>query len=303
MSDKVGRFESHAQFLRKCLENKIVAKGLQVYVEPSIGNRDDEFLNKWHSRLEEFGRLLTTDVIEFSEKTIGVTKEETKNTAIALKSQTDANQHKTLKATISDNQTIRNNDLKHRKDKKFYALKYKREPREPQAGTIQLQTKPFQANAAGNVSNNCMRYSDAVRTKKGDSNLSPRPSRTDISHKHLHERISIPRKPFRTRIHSPTTEQTTVIDRHNKIGSLQRQINELRRESNTMSSRPVEHDSAYDNSSTSKNEYSAQSTRKGLSAEINEMKTLFGTVMQTLQDFDKKLTVQSSTNTIHLERL
>ena len=96
--DKVGRFESHAQVLRKCLEHKIVPKGLQVYVEPSIGNRDDEFLNKWHSRLEEFGRLLTTDVIEFSEKTIRVTKEEIKNTEIALKSQTDANQYKTLKS-------------------------------------------------------------------------------------------------------------------------------------------------------------------------------------------------------------
>ena len=70
LHDKVGRYESHAAFLKKCLDNDITPNGLRVYVEPSIGNRDDEFLQTWHEHLKEFSKTLTKSVIEYSEKPV-----------------------------------------------------------------------------------------------------------------------------------------------------------------------------------------------------------------------------------------
>ena len=54
LNDKKCRYLSHEAFLKKCLDHNLVPNGLRVYVEPSIGNRNDQFLNKWHSRLDEF---------------------------------------------------------------------------------------------------------------------------------------------------------------------------------------------------------------------------------------------------------
>ena len=48
-NDKKCRYLSHKSFLTKCLANNLTPNGLRVYVEPSIGNRNDEFLDKWHS--------------------------------------------------------------------------------------------------------------------------------------------------------------------------------------------------------------------------------------------------------------
>ena len=44
--DKKARFESHENYLSKCLINNLIPNGLRVFVEPSIGNRDDAFLKK-----------------------------------------------------------------------------------------------------------------------------------------------------------------------------------------------------------------------------------------------------------------
>ena len=72
LNDKKCRYVSHESFLKKCLDNNLIPNGLKVYVEPSIGNRCDEFLEKWHNRMEEFSKVLTTDVIEFCEKEINL---------------------------------------------------------------------------------------------------------------------------------------------------------------------------------------------------------------------------------------
>ena len=51
LNDKKCRYVSHETFLKKCLDNNLVPNGLKVYVEPSIGNRNDEFLTKWHATI------------------------------------------------------------------------------------------------------------------------------------------------------------------------------------------------------------------------------------------------------------
>ena len=69
-NDKKCRYLSHKSFLTKCLANNLTPNGLRVYVEPSIGNRNDEFLDKWHSRLDKFSQTLTNDVIGFCDAEI-----------------------------------------------------------------------------------------------------------------------------------------------------------------------------------------------------------------------------------------
>ena len=93
-------------------------------------------------------------------------------------------------------------------------------------------------------------------------------------------------------INESVTDKAVYTNHKEKNHYTQTQINNLSCESNTISNKPVEHQNPHNNSPTSKNEYLAQNTRQGSSAEISEMKTFIGTVMQTLQDFHKKLTVQ-----------
>ena len=57
---------------KKCLNNNIVPNGLKVFVEPSIGNRDEGFLTLWHSRLDKFSK--TSDVVKYWETKIEKTK-------------------------------------------------------------------------------------------------------------------------------------------------------------------------------------------------------------------------------------
>ena len=65
LNDKKCRFVSHENYLKKCLDNNLVPNGLRVFVEPSIGNRNDDFLAKWHAKLEDFSKTLTNMVVDF----------------------------------------------------------------------------------------------------------------------------------------------------------------------------------------------------------------------------------------------
>ena len=126
LNDKKGRFESHENYLSKCLTNNLVPNGLKVYIEPSIGNRDEAFLNKWYNRLEEFSRILTKDVVEFCEHEITKTKQEIDSTSEQLKHLLNDNEYNKINEAIGTNQSIREKELQQRKNKKFYGVKYKR---------------------------------------------------------------------------------------------------------------------------------------------------------------------------------
>ena len=130
LNDKCGRYESHVSFLKKCLENGVTPNGLRVYVEPSIGNRDDEFLKMWHEHLNDFSRTLTNSVIEYSEKTIINTKNEIKNTTEQLKALVSTPAYNDIQNTLKRNNNVRNNELISRKNRKFYRLKYGERDRE-----------------------------------------------------------------------------------------------------------------------------------------------------------------------------
>ena len=74
LHDKNERYKSHKDFLVKCLEGNVIPKGLRLDLEPSIGNHDEEFLNKLYGKLEEFSKSFMNDVISFCDKTLTETE-------------------------------------------------------------------------------------------------------------------------------------------------------------------------------------------------------------------------------------
>ena len=124
LKDKHGRYVSHVTFIKKCLEQDVIPNGLSVWVEPSIGNRDEAFLNKWHERMKEFSKVLANDVLEWSEATLSTTKGVIDDTTKDLKSLVTTKVYNDIQSTLEANDRIRNNALTARKNKKFYQLKF-----------------------------------------------------------------------------------------------------------------------------------------------------------------------------------
>ena len=124
LRDKQGRYVSHLNFIKKCLEQDVIPNGLSVWVEPSIGNRDEVFLNKWHERMKEFSKVLANDVLEWSETTLTKTKGEIDDTTKDLKALVTTKVYNDIQSTLETNDSIRNNALTARKNKKFYQLKF-----------------------------------------------------------------------------------------------------------------------------------------------------------------------------------
>ena len=127
--DKQDRFESHQQFLKRCLEAQVIPNGLLIELEPSIGNHDEEFLAKWNEKLIRFSRELTEDVIEFCGKTVKDTTAKIAPAKEDLKSSTNETQLKEITASLEKNRKDRTYHLKRNKDKKFYRLKFNVKPR------------------------------------------------------------------------------------------------------------------------------------------------------------------------------
>ena len=78
-----------------------------MFVEPSIGNRNDEFLALWHSRLDEFSKTLTADVIKFCETEIENTKTEINEVSKKLSDLVPEPEYRDINNTISNNERMR----------------------------------------------------------------------------------------------------------------------------------------------------------------------------------------------------
>ena len=56
LKEKQARFVSHKEFFTRCVAEELVPKGLEVTLEPTIGNHDQEFLDKWYSKQNQFSQ-------------------------------------------------------------------------------------------------------------------------------------------------------------------------------------------------------------------------------------------------------
>lgn len=158
LHDKKERYSSHRQFLQKCLDNDIIPNGLRLDLEPTIGNHDEEFLHNWYSKLEEYSKNFMRDVLAFCEKTNDETNASIGAINTELQTAIEKEQYDNVQATVIQNNTIRGNELKRRKNKKFYALKYKKES--PRQNPNNWRGNDQQQNNNGWRENNSRDYED-----------------------------------------------------------------------------------------------------------------------------------------------
>ena len=66
---KLARCKSHKDFLSCCIQEKLVPKGLEISLEPTIGNYDQEFFDTWHSNLKDFTLILMKQIVTYCKNT------------------------------------------------------------------------------------------------------------------------------------------------------------------------------------------------------------------------------------------
>ena len=89
LKDKVTRYESHKDFLARCIAEKPIPKGLKLEIEPTIGNFDQELVDECYSKLKVFSLILIKGITTYCEKTIESTNESMKNTETTLRKLTE----------------------------------------------------------------------------------------------------------------------------------------------------------------------------------------------------------------------
>ena len=124
LKDKQVRFESHKEFLSRCITDGLVPKGLELMLEPTIGNHDEHFLDNWYSKLKQFSLSLMKEIVQFCDKTIDATTTEISTTETSLKSNTNQEQFKAIQSEIKNNKAAARKILQQRKFKKFNTSKY-----------------------------------------------------------------------------------------------------------------------------------------------------------------------------------
>ena len=75
LKDKVTTYDSHKDFLNRYIAEKLIPKGLNIELEPTIGDFDREFVDEWYSKLKGFSLILMKDITTHCEKTIKSTNE------------------------------------------------------------------------------------------------------------------------------------------------------------------------------------------------------------------------------------
>ena len=276
LNDKEARFKSHKEFLTRCLAANVIPNGLKIELEASIGNHNEEFLTKWHEKLNKFSRELTQDVIEFCGKTITETSTEIVDAKQELSSLATQEQRKELTSTLEKNQETRSQQLKRNKDKKFYSLKYNTRHK-PNRQKYPASDEDNGDNQRISNNNGLLRQDNTFRKRRSRTNLlngphSRRNSSTNLAsngqHNQQKPRTNNETDTLRQRVHlleSKTQQQNKPVSNVN---------------SSTIPS---------NNWNNQKNTQSAQSN-EGAPIPIQDMLEYITNTMQTLNNFKTQLT-------------
>ena len=138
LKEKAARYESHKDFLSQCVAEKLVPKGLKLELEPTFGNHDQEFLDNWFSKLNEFSLILMDHIVSYCGKTLEKTNNDISATETALKNAMEQEEFTRIQRAIETNAEATKRQLKQRKFKKYNTLKCK--PKDTQKVTATLKT-------------------------------------------------------------------------------------------------------------------------------------------------------------------
>ena len=124
LQDKVTRYESHRYFLETCIKDGLTPTSLKNFIEPSIGNHDEEFLTKWYQIQKDCANKLMQLTVEFCNTTIAKTNDVISKTEDSLRMNTDGETFDKIKNEIKTVQQKTANQLNRKKKKKIHYLKY-----------------------------------------------------------------------------------------------------------------------------------------------------------------------------------
>ena len=130
LKDKEDRYSSHIAFLKECIEANVIPKGLRIDLEPSIGNTDETFCEKWYKRLHEFSIILMKDVIEHSEAVETATAAKITTDTADLKKTLPLEDQKEVFDQMTESGSKRRQRLALTKKKKLTYLRYNRPERD-----------------------------------------------------------------------------------------------------------------------------------------------------------------------------
>ena len=131
--DKIDRYNSHNEFITRCISNNVIPNSYKVLLEPSIGNHDDTFLKGYYELMSNCSIQLMKYTAEYCTRKASEFNEQQITADNNLKTTTTTETYTELKKTILINHEKRKKNLKEIKDKKFIRLKYK---------TTQTQNQP-----------------------------------------------------------------------------------------------------------------------------------------------------------------
>ena len=174
LKDKPARFVSHKEFLTRCIAEELFPKGLEVALEPAIGNHDQEFLDHWYSKQKQFLLSLMKDIVQFCDKTINKPAQDIQNTESSLKKNASQSQYHANQTEINANEDSARKTLQQRKFKKYNNLKYK--PKSTNQTRVQEEQEDLLHEENGKTL-----YSDILKRKRSKTDTERKSSKTKIS--------------------------------------------------------------------------------------------------------------------------
>ena len=174
LKDKQARFVSHKEFLTRCIAEELVPKGLEVTLEPTIGNPDQEFSDNWYSKQKQFSLSLMKDIVQFCDKTISKTGRDIKNTESSLKRNASQSHYHVIQTEINANEDSTRKVLQKRKFKNYNNVKYK--PKSTNETKVQEEQEDLP-----HEKNRKTLYSDILKRKRSKIDLERKSSKTKIS--------------------------------------------------------------------------------------------------------------------------
>ena len=73
LKEKSARHNSEIDFLSKCIQQNLVLKGLEITLEPTIGNFDQDYVNNWYINLKKFSIVLMKPIVTYCDtKTMSI---------------------------------------------------------------------------------------------------------------------------------------------------------------------------------------------------------------------------------------
>ena len=206
---------------------------MKLELERTIGNHDEDFLNNWYKKPQQYSLHFVKDVATFCNTTITCLTNEIQNTENKLQHILEKDTYQEIQNTINTNQTIRDRSLKQRKLKKFNQLNYK--PRQTQQHITQEELLPEEQEA----NKRQMSYVAALWRGAGKSDLFPEISNTNIKKTFcrtnnserqqnlpIAQQLDIRKKQveIKKKESETTFQQTETDESHPKFTEMQKQI-------------------------------------------------------------------------------